>query len=226
LHAHSKINKERITSILDPTRKTLKEGAIPTLNLPEKSHPSTVPWSSPPSRSTLMIKKKETATKREQLLLQKEKTSTLCFKSFAEFKTRVNELRLSSGWSISINDNSVEFKLLDDAFILPKYEIFTDFSLEIFIRVYGWMLPQNHYLLAVNQSSFKFISPSNFIRTLNQYKLCNGIDATSVSNSVNISRHIVPKKFSFNSWKTTSDELDHTYQLEYLRANTFVACRL
>jgi len=91
----------------------------------------------------------------------------------------------------------VELSCLSSEHVLPRYQIFTDQTFSITVRVFGWMLIKEHHILTTNKSSFLYVTPSNFIKQLEKMKLCNGIDSASVSNSVNIVRHIVPKKFDF-----------------------------
>ena len=118
----------------------------------------------------------------------------LCFTNYKEFVTHVNALKLSAGWSVSIKEELVEFSLSTDDYLLPRYEIYVNISLAIVVRIYGWLLPQNHPLLAAHKCPFKYITPSNFIKSLEEYVICIGIDASNVFNSMNISTHIIPKK--------------------------------
>ena len=77
----------------------------------------------------------------------------------------------------------------------------------------------DHPILIENQSSFYNITPSNLIHVLDNFKLCSGIDATNVMNSVNISRHIIPMQFDFSTWKASDGIKLSTNQKEYLRSN-------
>ncbi len=82
------------------------------------------------------------------------------------------------------------------------------------------MVPRNHPILLNISSSFEKITPSDLVKVLGNYKLCSGINATNVMNSVNISRHVIPLKFNFEEWKSIDGIKLSTNQVEYLRANT------
>ena len=60
-------------------------------------------------------------------------------------------------------------------YLMPKYKIFTDQSLSFSLRVYGWMLLDNHELYVTYNRSFLNMTLSIFITHLNQSILCNRI---------------------------------------------------
>ena len=172
-----------------PTRKQLKEGALPTLNLPQKS----VPVLTSPPRSSSSI------TKREEFCILKETSAPPpchVYKDFSEFKLRVLNLKLGDCWNISIQDNLVVATCISVEHILPKFEIFVDQSLSFSLRVYGWMIPEDHEIYVDINRSFFNITFSNFIQQLKQYQLCHGITIPNAKSS-NVQMHIIPKKFSY-----------------------------
>lgn len=136
-----------------------------------------------------------------------------CFIDFDDFQRRVKLLKLK-GWSLNFDENYVEI-YKNNSHLLPEMQIFTDFSLEIFIRVYGWMLPESHEIFSESKS-FYLITPSRLIKFIDNYSICNGIDSADVSNSLNIARQIVPKRFNFVEWRK-SDQ-NHVCEMEYLRS--------
>ena len=70
-------------------RKSLNDGAIPKLNLPEKSHKS----------RKFMERQHRDIVQEDNNLLSKEKVPL--YKSFAEFANRVRKLKLNtSGWHV------------------------------------------------------------------------------------------------------------------------------
>ena len=82
---------EKLNLFIDPTRKCMKEGVIPTLNLPTKSLTSV----SQHTRSTTSIVKREAVAAK---IKEECKTITRsCFKNFNDFLTRVHSLVLP-GW--------------------------------------------------------------------------------------------------------------------------------
>ena len=97
----------------------MKEGALPTINLPEKSWPrkETV-------RSTAAIEKKELVT---ALATTTSLESSNCFKDFSEFIKRAKLLKLSK-WKLTIygRNNScieelwVEFSEIPGEYLIPR----------------------------------------------------------------------------------------------------------
>ena len=69
------------------TRKSLKKGAIPTLNLPQKDIPSITS----PLHSTITITKRE-----ESIATQVLSSSALFYKDFLQFKKRIVKLQIKS----------------------------------------------------------------------------------------------------------------------------------
>ena len=74
------------------TRKSLKEGAIPTLNLPQKAIPSIT---SPP-RPTITIKKRKESSATQVL-----SSSALFYNDFLQFKQRIVKHQINDNWSIN-----------------------------------------------------------------------------------------------------------------------------
>lgn len=134
-----------------PTRKSLKEGEIPYLNLPKKSF-QTVTISSE-SRSTTSIKKK-----REEFLvfqdLSPPPSPSTIYRSFSDFKQRIVKLSLSKSWHDDVQDTLVIVTCFTTDHILPKYEVFIDQSLAFSVRVYGWMLPDDHVFYSLYNRTF------------------------------------------------------------------------
>ena len=88
-------------SVLDPIRKSLKEGALPTLNLPQKS--ITLPKPPPPSSSSIQ--------KQEECLLLQQLTPPsppgFVYKMFLDFQQRIKKLQLDECWNINVRDTLV-----------------------------------------------------------------------------------------------------------------------
>ncbi len=110
---------------LVPTCKRLVPGAIPSINLPEKSIPST---------ST-------TAPRRE--LVRQEPKPKPSYSSLEDFKKKVEKLKLT-GWTRSVNENNVTFVLWDEIFAVPKLYVKVETSLNFSISAYNWLLPDEH----------------------------------------------------------------------------------
>ena len=110
---------------------------------------------------------------------------------------RINLLRLPNNWVIENKDEYCLIKEVEPGLVLPKDEIFASNDLSIFMRIYAWNLPGSHNLYVKHNKSFKYITLSRLISEINVMKLCSGIDAPDVNNSLVIQRHIVPHVFNF-----------------------------
>ena len=80
--------------ISDLTKKELKTGVLPTLNLPEKSLPSR------PSneRTTTSILKRE-AFQDAVSVIEVESVSSVCYQNIEDFKRRIGKCKLK-GWDV------------------------------------------------------------------------------------------------------------------------------
>ena len=114
--------------LLDPSRKVLKEGELPRLNLPNKSIPAKL--SKP--RSTAYIARFENAD-----VCVDKLSPEFCYKSLDEFIKRINLLKLPHDWVIENKDEYCLIKEVDPTLVLPKVEIYASNDLSFFIRIYG-----------------------------------------------------------------------------------------
>ena len=76
--------------------------------------------------------------------------------------------------------------------VLPEFEVFIDNTLTFSLRVYGWMLPQNHELYSKFNKSFH-VTFSNFAAYVRQFILCKGISTPDPVKLLNCQKHIMLK---------------------------------
>ena len=161
-------------------------GAVPSLNLPEKSVPST---------ST-------TAPRRK--LVRHEPKPTQQYSSLEDLKKKVEKLKLT-GWTRNVNETNVTFELWDDTFAPPKFSVTINTSLEFSIYVYNWPLPDEHTFYRANKRSVRYSTLSSILTTLEtDLNLCGGLPVEEPFNSLaadpstdcsgEIIRHTVPIK--------------------------------
>ena len=103
---------------IDQTRKALKDGVLPSLNLPKKS--LSVPPPSPRANSS--IKKREESTSSQ--VDPSEMGIT-----FLEFQQLVAKLKLGNSSSINFSDSFITISSYANDYWLPEFEIFVDPSL-------------------------------------------------------------------------------------------------
>ena len=131
----------------DPTRKLIK-GELPKLNLPVKSIVSSIAAHS--SRSCSSIEKREEIANLVLPVISKR----IVYISFRCLVDRSKFLK-TVGWNISYSTDHVKLEKEDAFYNTSKLEIYVDDSLGFTIRVFGWLLPENHILYKENFRSVR-----------------------------------------------------------------------
>ena len=170
------------------TRKTVKPGEIPELNLPIKSIP-TISSSTSPRKSAGIVLQKKLSSLESAITTH---NNMECYRSFSEFLTRVPSLKLHD-WETSITSTIAYFNLKDDLHLVPKFEIYVDQHLSFTIRFFLWRLPNKHEIYSQYNGSLKNITLSNIIKTLLNYYVCTGLSNSFAGSFL---EHSVPKIFS------------------------------
>ena len=129
---------------------------------------------------------------------------------------------MNNCWQIDIQDTLVIITSTSVEHILPKYEIFVDQSLGFSVRVYGWLLPDDHELYSSFNRSFFNVTLTNFIFELSKHFLCEGITTPDPCKEINFQKHVIPKKFNYLSFQQNSFQ-SSVHQDEYYRASD---CRI
>lgn len=171
-------------------RKKLKEGELPTLNLPVKNT-----FTSPPAlpRSSISIQKREECRRQIEV-----STSTIpnAYKDFSDFKNRVLKLSLGDIWKVeTVAENLVYAIFKTQEYVLPKFEIFVEDSLLFTVRVFGWMLPEDHEVYKKYGRSFFNMTFSNFILELGKSQLCPGIQIPDPVKASYFQKHLTISVF-------------------------------
>ena len=198
-----------------PSPKSLKEGALPTLNLPRPTANA-----STSARSTSAIQKREEFLVLQELAPSPPKPDV--YKSFEEFKQRIVNLTLSKHWTFEIKNDTVHAIYLSTEHVLPKYEIFVNKDFKYTVRVYGWIIPDDHELYSNHQSSFQNITFSTFVANLEQFNLCKGVETPDTRKEISFVKHVVPKKFDYQVFQSMSKKTQ-LHQDEYYRSGK---CRI
>ncbi len=197
-----------LLSLADDNRKTLKEGVVPSLNLPQKS----IQKKDSVNRPTSQIEKREAAK-----LATLETPLSPCYKDFTEFIKRSKCLKLTDFFITEVDDQCFIVKK-DTTFAIARFEIRVNNELNFMIRVFGWLLNENCFVVSSYEGSMRNVTLSKLVKELETSDLCSGIDFQLHINhsDKSVKRHVIPKlNNSSNSWKqhiTLSQD-------EYLRAN-------
>ncbi|XP_068707882.1 uncharacterized protein [Montipora foliosa] len=163
------------------TKKRPMFGALPLLNMPQKSFPKE--QSAPrPMRSVVRVD--------TEAIEGKQKSAF--YKSFPEFCKRAQSLKSVQEWSTQIKEDRIIFRKFDQPSVcLPQLELVVDDSLGYSIIVYGWLLPDDHILYTQYLRSMKNITLSDLVRELIElFVVCPGIEQPELNS--NIIHHVIP----------------------------------
>ena len=145
---------------LETGRKTLRFGAVPSENLPQKSHPS------------------RPVKERRHLHIVQDKVVTqakgMSYKSFEEVKKRVAKLKLPC-WQQDVAENQLTLKQFEDNAMIPKFQLVIDSELRYTLIVFGWSLLDDHIIYKEFERSLENVTVSNLVNRIEQFKLCKGV---------------------------------------------------
>lgn len=177
------------------TRKKPRFGALPTLNMPSRSHES----SKPAARPYRSVVQDETTT-----------ASKSCYKSFAEFCCRASVVKTLSSWECRTLTGKFVMKKMSEPFLIPEKEIIVDDGLGFTVKVFGCFLPQDHPIYLHYKRSMTNVTISVLVKELETYKMCCGVKTTELSGK--LFHHVIPadqededeRQFAHNGyWRTT-----------------------
>ena len=153
-----------------PSRKSLKEGALSTLNFPRPSANATN------NCSTSAIEKREKYSFLQAQLPQPQPSNV--YKSFGGFKLRIKGLALNKLWKIDIQEQIVMASFTSSEYTLPTYEIYINNLLDFTVRVHSWILSVDHELYLLYNSPFLNVTFSTFVERLGSIYIRSGYNFT------------------------------------------------
>ena len=171
---------------------------------------------SPPStpRSSTAISKREQFNFFQQISPQ---PTPPAYKSFNEFQQRILLLNLGQEWSVSNNESFSSVVCYSVDHIIPKFEIYVESSLVFTIRVFGWLLNNDHEIYVKYERCFSNVTLSNLVKDLCSYTLCCGSNLPDEQSTMYVQKHVIPCKFSFLDFIKSSCK-NRFFQTEYYRS--------
>ena len=157
------------------TKKKPRFGALPTLNLPKKSHESRKPTPRP---------------ERSIVKDNKEPLPNRYYKGFNELCQRVKSLKSLKNWKMKIKEDRILLKKRLDPYVLPQLEIVVDDSLGFTVKVFGSYLPEDHPIYLEYRRTVQNVTVSNLIKELEGYRLCDGVSTLELSGKM--FHHVIP----------------------------------
>ena len=158
------------------TKKKPKFGALPTQNMPRKSHETP----KPPSRPAREIVKDPIAVDTRKY-----------FKRLEDVCKRIKCLKSISDWTVEERSDRIVLRKMKGCFQLPEFELIIDDSLGYTIAVYGWFLPEDHELYTRSRRSMNNVTVSNLIRDIECQLICPGVSPNELTGQV--IPHVIPK---------------------------------
>lgn len=156
----------------------MRPGALPTLNLPEKSHEAKQTHRRP---LTVVVGNNQDTLKKD------------CYKNFHELCGRTKKLKLPE-WQQEHSQGKLVLRHYVSPLVIPKFEIIIDDNLNFTCIVYGWVLGTNHSLYKDNNRSLKTITVSELVQQLLQYQVCVGVSDQTPETL----QHVIPCSTNLN----------------------------
>ena len=123
-------------------RKRLQTGAVPTLNLPVKQL-DTLPGTSTPQQRRIIVRHDEPST-------SSGVSQTPTFDDLKKYFKR--DYRYLRDWTTDVTDNVIIVEMREPGYLIPRYHLEIDESLELTIAVYGATVPNSSALFPENNS--------------------------------------------------------------------------
>ena len=180
------------------TLKKPKFGALPTINMPQKSV----------TARPVIPRKPRSVVKDHSQDAEKKRA---IYKDFGELCKRVQSLKTLNGYTVNILEDRIEIRNYKESLLLPELEVVIDDSLGFTLKVYGFYLPDDHKLYSKYFRSVTNTSVANLVKEIESHIVCHGVNATI---SAHVVHHIIPKSVDH---LTVEDNVNSFPHEEYWR---------
>ena len=136
------------------TKKKLKFGKVPSLNMPIKSVQSKLKTLRSPPRDRCLPLPKDEPT----------------YSSIDNLKTRIKELKSLKDWTIVEDSDIIVLKHNKEQFLPPFIEVLITVELKYFVIVHGWKMPQSHSIYKTYKT-MEDVTVSNLVIFLSSFKI-------------------------------------------------------
>lgn len=159
-------------------KKKPKFGALPTLNMPKRSHDTSKVVAARPYR---------TVVKQDNPVSVAEKKY---YQGLDDLHKRVKTLKSINHYTFEETKDRVVLRR-KGSLILPQVDITIDDSLGFCVSVYGWLLPSDHEIYTTNLRSVRNITVSDLVKRIDTLLICPGGKPFKLSS--NIVHRVIPK---------------------------------
>ena len=151
--------------------KCIKPHAVPSLNLPRKSHPPSSVKARRPIKKVSSIKKDST-----------------CYSSLTDVYKKLFFVKYFSDWTMEYGQERLVLSYFTPPDATPKYQLVIDESLSYCLTIYGWRLPDDHLIYRKYRRSVKHVTLCSLIEFVKSFQICRGL--TSATSLV---AHCIPQ---------------------------------
>ena len=114
-------------------------------------------------------------------------TDDKCCSNLNDVNRRISNLKILP-WTYRTCDNITYLELKITPYLIPKYIIKIDESLDFNLLVYNWPLPDDQFIYKMHRRSFRNVFISLMLKNINDLVVCAGVKHPLESSKV----HIVP----------------------------------
>ena len=149
---------------IDGKRKTLDTGAVPTENLPVKSHET-----KPCSKRRVLVRQESVLSSPSPPVEKKE--------TFDEFARHLREISINPWTIAAFNQTEIRIVLHDSEHSIAKYVLIRDSCLHFSLHVFNWLLPDQHKIYSSYRRRINSGGILELLQCLsnNKYKICEGL---------------------------------------------------
>ena len=157
------------------TRKKPRFGALPILNMPQRSHKLLTP--TPRPARTIMRD-------------LDAHINTSCYETFSEFCKRDTCLKSLNEWTSKMFPDKAVFKNKIEPYLPPEFEVIVDDSLVFTVKVLGCYLVEDHPLYLRFRRTLRNVTLSVLVKELNDCTFCKGVHASEIT--IKLYHHFIP----------------------------------
>ena len=141
------------------------------------------------------------------------------YKDFDDVCRKAKKVNLKDWKLTETKEDRIIFEKKESPYSIPTFKIIIDDSLGFSISVFGWLLPETHYLYMDNYRSIRNITLSSLLQDCNSLTMCKGIQNGQYSTA---KRHVVPKEVDLLVADSTDEESEISFKqsdsLEFFRS--------
>lgn len=146
-----------------------------------------------------------------------QKIQTIKYKTLDEVIKNAELLKSLSDWFIQTSSKELTLKKIQEPWTYPEFEIVIDDSLGYTVKIFQWLLPEDHEIYRKHKRSVRNTTLLNLVNEIKNYNVCQGVER---STDGRIIHHVVPL-----SCQDLDDDENNEEILIPFRSKTFYRLR-